>query len=1503
MTLRRRRTLPPVSPKTPPELKPLIAAMTEIMEVGEGVRGDPLDRKITWRDILDSGIGRLRDGMRPGDGALINPALPPAPDLSTPPAPAGFTAQGSFYGMINLSWQIPGQQYRIHAATNIYRSEVDNFANAEIVAREAGAFYTDYVRDDAIDPDDPTQLKGYYYWITFTSVYDVEGPPNDTAGTYAAPIADIGYVMELITERIDKDVLATELRQEIDSIIPIRDDLQEKLDVVEGRVDDEVIRLDGVRDDLITKSDNINTRIDDEKARLDAEIQRLDTVEDNLLGPENVDGTVASRIADERAQRINALDAERDERITAIQFEADARADAIQAEAQARGEQFLDIQTQIQNEYGLVTSQLEAIAAAYDTNVATIYSLEEVRITDKEATATRINGLEVDVEDNKASLIEEQTVRASETGALASQLSVLSAKLDALPTFANGFEAGVEFGRWTVPSGHTLVEDSSDAFSGDQSALLGSTEASVATGTVPFGVSIALATGTGDAFVGRRLRIGLGAKAVSGGSAEYAVGYATSDGWFSGWQTQTPPPLWAIQEALVDVPDTPGLDHYIVLWGDTSGGGGTVKVDRLLVEVANTEIPEITAQIENIQQAVVDAEQSLTEDITNLQSVYDTQISDIQNTQTTLSTDTQALAKDVQTLTATTGDLAADIQLESTVRANETEALAQDVTDLWAGVGDTEGRITQEAETRAEEDYFRGLLQTVMQANVDTSAATITSIKEVVVEKDAVMARNVEAIEGRVEDAEGAVTDIMQLNIDPESVLATRFSSIEASVTDAEGKITNIENLDIAEDSVLASRLSEIEGKIGDVEGGIVDLQDLNITSDSVLATTLTELRGDVDDAAGGITDIKTLNIEPDSVLATTLTQLEGRVGSAEGDITQAADLIVENDRINGFINDVIAASTDVSSAAYRSITDVVVEKDRVVSSRLIELTGEVGDANGRITNLENLDISPDSVLLSKLTTLEGSIGDASGEIINIKTLNLTEDDALLTELNRLSGSLGDAEADIKNITNIELSDGSTIAQQFNTIDASLGDLSTSYQNIVELTIDGNTALGQRLEALGTAEEFVYDLANVNITGDKPPLLQRLIGVETQTGQVEIKIGTVEDTIGTLFTAKVEENGLIGGFGLFNDGEIVDAGFDVDRFWVGRTDTNATGYRVKPFIIDDGTVYIDNAMIRDASIQEGQLGPISIGKFFFENPITGIKEPVTTVGGLIRADSIDVANLSVAEAARFYADVQSGNYIPGQSGWRIRQNGNVEFNQGQFNGVVNIGNVQGAGALAGKDAIVYEDLTGSTAGLVLTRANSGAAAKNRTDDWTRPDSTRIDGNKIFTGDAYVDTLQIKGEAVTVPLSAYFQQRQFGSSDHGISLPFMSDVSWSTLFSIATGRVAPGTGNVNGVVFSSYDVFAAMSSSNTDSFAIEVRVVNRATGSVLRSDRTQIIKGVGDWETKLLEIDTTWFPVAGTHIDFQYRLGKTSGSSGSSTLHDPSNVQIKAGNLVLLVTKR
>lgn len=138
------------------------------------------------------------------------------------------------------------------------------------------------------------------------------------------------------------------------------------------------------------------------------------------------------------------------------------------------------------------------------------------------------------------------------------------------------------------------------------------------------------------------------------------------------------------------------------------------------------------------------------------------------------------------------------------------------------------------------------------------------------------------------------------------------------------------------------------------------------------------------------------------------------------------------------------------------------------------------------------------------------------------------------------------------------------------------------------------------------------------------------------------------------FTLRLDVNGYVSGFGAYNDGKVSEFTVVADRFSIAPP--GSTG-RVKPFVVSGSTVYMDTAMIRDASIQQGKLGPISFGKI-----IDSAGNPVTTLAGKLRADAIDVASLQVTDAniAGVLRSNQTG--ANGKPRWILDKDGGMAFN-------------------------------------------------------------------------------------------------------------------------------------------------------------------------------------------------------------------------------------------------
>ena len=255
---------------------------------------------------------------------------------------------------------------------------------------------------------------------------------------------------------------------------------------------------------------------------------------------------------------------------------------------------------------------------------------------------------------------------------------------------------------------------------------------------------------------------------------------------------------------------------------------------------------------------------------------------------------------------------------------------------------------------------------------------------------------------------------------------------------------------------------------------------------------------------------------------------------------------------INGTYADWIGP---VSCTPLASIDEVLTQLSGKINEGV--LSQSLKDEFGKITLLKTeLDaeiaarLSGNTAMADALSAVQSETAQALTLLSSEITQRTTADESLLDSVNVLAVGMGDNAAAIANEALARATDMSAVATQIST---------------VQTTLNGQIA-----------------------------------GVETTMGAAIQDMEQTKDKLNSLYTVKLTADGLAGGFGLVNDGSSVQAGFDVDTFWVGRTQAD----KLKPFIIDGDTVFLSNAVV---------------------------------------------------------PTIQSNNYEPGVSGWKIRKDGPAEF--------------------------------------------------------------------------------------------------------------------------------------------------------------------------------------------------------------------------------------------------
>lgn len=182
MSAQTRRPQIPSTARIPDRgLAQLLESLKENIEIFTGVRGDALDRAVTFRDFTDGQIANVK--RSPGGLVTLEPTSQSVPNMG----PLDNLAASGALENVLLTWG--GTNQAGYSYTEIWRNTVDNLAAADLIGTAVSPVFADAVG----------QGFSGYYWVRAVNTAGRAGPFNDSAGTLGQTSLDPSQVMDLIT--------------------------------------------------------------------------------------------------------------------------------------------------------------------------------------------------------------------------------------------------------------------------------------------------------------------------------------------------------------------------------------------------------------------------------------------------------------------------------------------------------------------------------------------------------------------------------------------------------------------------------------------------------------------------------------------------------------------------------------------------------------------------------------------------------------------------------------------------------------------------------------------------------------------------------------------------------------------------------------------------------------------------------------------------------------------------------------------------------------------------------------------------------------------------------------------------------------------------------------------------------------------------------------------------------------------------------------------------------
>lgn len=570
------------------------------------------------------------------------------------------------------------------------------------------------------------------------------------------------------------------------------------------------------------------------------------------------------------------------------------------------------------------------------------------------------------------------------------------------------------------------------------------------------------------------------------------------------------------------------------------------KID-VLTASTTADKTSLSAQISSLSQTVTSNNESLSEQISDLDAKYGSETSGLsaritQNNTARVSAES-ALSSRVDSVESAykTADssLNAKIASETTARSDADSALGTRIDEVSVSVNSNSAAITAEQSARSSADSAMAQqivdLSSSVKAGDDSLNAKITTLSQSTTTADQALSQRADNIEAAYKSADAtqsaAISSLSSAVSDFESSTATQFSELNSSVDGLSGDVLVLQQTTATQSEITASVYEHLQAK----------------TEVAAIAAATAALS---DDESTRQRRYSEASIKHDVAVLTN--DHEALAHTVE---VLQADFETETANISAQItNEQTSRSTAIESLA------------QVIST--IDATYKSADTanNARIATEETARAAADSALSTRVDQVIATVNSNTAVIQSEQVARATADDALVQQINSVHALVDENVSSIQSEQTARVTADEALAHDIETLFSSVDGNSSAIQNEKIVRSSADAALSSRIDTVQ---------ATTN-------------GLTASVNTVSQAQSSTDGELNALWATKAQVAGSVSGFGLEvtlnEDGSVLSSFvIDADVFAVLSRASGATS-KIHPFVVKNGTVYIDHALIDSAEI-------------------------------------------------------------------------------------------------------------------------------------------------------------------------------------------------------------------------------------------------------------------------------------------------------------------------------